>query len=321
MLPLDVLKTFQRCIVHGNCPDGRASALIIHAALPGLPIAEMSYGTPEHRALEPGPVLFCDFSPFVPPKSNPPTAAELAARRAVLLKWAEAGAAILDHHDPELVEPFGAMGVFGENSKGESGAALALREVLAPIKGPERGFVGDGRWRDAVDLARLSAIRDTWRRDSTCWDTACSLAEVLRFLPLSECLERGIGGMTDLHANIGPTLLDKKRDAAAEAAKNAVRLEAQRRKVAVIPSVSLTSDVSDVLPEADIVAGFDYAQEDGGNRIRLIVSLRGRKGVDVRVIAQRHGGGGHVAAAGFSLPVNAGTTLNPYYVIATALES
>ena len=83
--------------------------------------------------------------------------------------------------------------------------------------------------------------------------------------------------------------------------------------------ISLTSDVADIAG-ADIVAGFDYAQEAAGNRIRLIVSLRGRNGVDVRAIAQRHGGGGHVPAAGFSLPVDAGTSANPYHAIAAALE-
>jgi hypothetical protein len=95
-------------------------------------------------------------------------------------------------------------------------------------------------------------------------------------------------------------------DAAASAAKNAVRYTIRPGlRVAVIPSVTLTSDVSDVLgADVDIVAGFEYIHEADGQRARLLVSLRSRGGVDVRRIAQALGGNGHVAAAGFRLEAN-----------------
>lgn len=69
---------------------------------------------------------------------------------------------------------------------------------------------------------------------------------------------------------------------------------------AVIPSTTLTSDVCELV-DADLVAGFAYGADEGGQRVRLSWSLRSRAGVDVSAIAARHGGGGHTAAAGFSV--------------------
>lgn len=306
MLPVDALKSVRKVVVHANCPDGRASALILHAALPDAEVCEMAYGTPEHNALRAVPgMLFCDFTP---PKGR-------------LGAFVAEGSAVLDHHSRDLVSPFGDLGIFGENAKGESGAVLAYQHVLVPLRQPmpRPGATASAFFAAAESLAVLSAVRDTWQRDSALWDRACELAEVLRFVPLDEALKMGIPGVMRMTETLGPLLMRKKRDAASEAAANAVVLSVSGRNVAVIPSVSLTSDVADLVA-SDIVAGFDYAQEDGGNRIRLIVSLRGRNGTDVRAIAQRHGGGGHVPAAGFSLPVDAGTARNPYYAIAAALE-
>ena len=119
MIPVDTLRAVRKVIVHKQsaaapCGDGRASALILHAALLGAEVIEMAYGEPAHvnLAAEPG-MLFCDFSP---PEAR---AAEFVA----------AGAIVLDHHERDRVEPFGALGVFGENAHGESGAWLAWREV------------------------------------------------------------------------------------------------------------------------------------------------------------------------------------------------
>lgn len=307
MLPIDALKSVRQIITHARCPDGRASAIILHSALPDAEIREMAYGTPEHNALraEPG-MLFCDFTP---PKDR-------------LGDFVAEGSIVLDHHVRDLVSPFGDLGIFGENEKGESGAVLAFQHVLVPLNTPlpRPGSTASAFFSAAESLAVLSAVRDTWQRGSDLWDRACELAGVLRFVPLDDLLKMGIRGVTMLAADLGPILAKKQREAASEASANAVVHTIAGRKVAIVPSVSLTSDVADIAG-ADIVAGFDYAQEAAGNRIRLIVSLRGRNGVDVRAIAQRHGGGGHVPAAGFSLPVDAGTSANPYHAIAAALES
>ena len=53
--------------------------------------------------------------------------------------------------------------------------------------------------------------------------------------------------------DVGPLLMRKQREAASEAASNAVVHTIAGRKVAIVPSVSLTSDVADIAG-ADIVA-------------------------------------------------------------------
>jgi nanoRNase/pAp phosphatase (c-di-AMP/oligoRNAs hydrolase) len=83
-----------------------------------------------------------------------------------------------------------------------------------------------------------------------------------------------------------------------DAAKNAVRTHIGGRRVAILSREDLISDVAEVLrDEVDIVIGFAYVQS--GDRVSLKWSLRSRGDVDVAAIAERHGGGGHTAAAGF----------------------
>jgi hypothetical protein len=196
MIPIEVLRAVKRIIVHANCPDGRASALILHAALPDVEIVEMNYGEPAHENLvaEPG-LLFCDFTP---PKAR-------------LAEFAAVGAIVLDHHERALVEPFGERGVFGENEKAESGAVLAWREVYTT----SRQSVMPG---PPHVLATFAAIRDTWQRNDPGWDLACAVSEALRFVPLPDALAMGIGRFMNIAADLGPVLLRKKVDAAASAA-------------------------------------------------------------------------------------------------------
>lgn len=304
MLPSSLLRGARCIVVHKQnettpCPDGRASALILQAALPDAEIVEMAYGSRAHRALPRGAVLFCDFSPWVPPMSDPPTEAEKAERASILRRWADAGALILDHHSRDLVEPFGEQGVFGENERGESGAVLAYQHVWWVLR---HFYVpGEPVSYDSPlgGLAQLVAVRDTWRRTDPRWDDACALAATLTFIPLDDLLGMSVSAVGVFADHVGPMLLRKKRDAAAAAAASAWHFETRGGLfVAVIPSAGLTSDVADVLIDRDVVAGFEYVHE-AGEVPRLQWSLRSRGSVDVRAIARRHEGNGHVNAAGF----------------------
>ncbi len=298
-ISIEALGAVRRVIVHANCPDGRASALILHAALPTAEICEMSYGEPAHEQLEPAPgLLFCDFTP---PKGR-------------LRAFAAAGAIVLDHHEAHLVEPFVELGVFGENAEAESGAELAFREVAVPML-DLGGRLGGPRQahRGCLEaLARLAAIRDTWQRDSPAWDEACELSEALRFVPLEDALAMGAVRFSFLAQDLGPLLLRQKRAAAAHAAENAVRYAIRPGlRVAVVATLQ-TSDVADLLgDEVDVVAGFEYVHEAGGGRVRLKISLRSRGGVDVQAVAKHFGGGGHKAAAGFSCEVTTDPFAHP----------
>lgn len=293
-IPIEALRAVRRVIVHAHCPDGRASALILHAALPTAEICEMSYGSPEHEALEPEPgMLFCDFTP---PKDR-------------LQAFADAGAIVLDHHEARLVAPFGERGVFGENAKAESGAELAFREVAVPML-DLGGRLGGPRQahRGCLEaLARLAAIRDTWQRDSPAWDEACELSEALRFVPLEDALAMGAVRFSFLAADVGPILWRQAREEAARVAATAVRYTTPTGVRAAIVATRKTSDVIDLLAdEVDVLVGFEYVHEAG--RVKLVISMRSRGGLDVRRVALNFRGGGHPPAAGFQLPV----TLSPY---------
>lgn len=288
---LDKLRAVRRVIVHANCPDGRASALILHAALPNARIDEMAYGDPAHEALQPEPgLLFCDFTP---PKDR-------------LAEFAATGAIVLDHHDVDLTV-FGDHAVKGDNAKAESGAALALREVYAPLffERLQPSPADASEARACENVAELAAIRDTWQRASPVWEAAGTFSEALRFVPLDDALAMGPARLLRLAEDLGPTLRRKKLEAARQAAQNAVRWTIAGRRVAVLSSVTLTSDVADVLgAEVDLVVGFEYVQEPG--RVRLQLSLRSRGDVNVTAIAKANGGGGHEngRAAGCHFPVS-----------------
>ena len=68
-------------------------------------------------------------------------------------------------------------------------------------------------------------------------------------------------------------------------------------KQARIDAMAPWIDAEVLRDEVDIVIGFAYVQS--GDRVSLKWSLRSRGDVDVAAIAERHGGGGHTAAAGF----------------------
>jgi hypothetical protein len=298
MIPTDTLRAVKRVLVHRQsaetaCPDGRASAVLLHAALPDAEIVEVTHE--QLARIEPTPgMLFCDLAPWAPkPKGKVPTPAEREARAAAMAPWIAAAAVVLDHHKTvaDLIPLFGPLGVFADEKAepGVSGAWLALREVLDPIR---------GRIRDAETLARLAGVRDTWQRSSPEWRRACELAATLCALPLDGCLRRGARGLLDTARDIGADIVAIRMVTVREAAEKAVRTHIGGRRVAITPRADLISDVAEVLrDEADIVVGFAYEQSN--NRVSLKWSLRSRGDVDLAAIAERHGGGGHTGAAGF----------------------
>lgn len=301
MIPVDVLRAVRKIVVHANCPDGKAAAVILHAALPDAEIVEVAYDSTAHVDMraEPG-MLFCDFAPH----------------RTRIAEFVEAGAIVLDHHKgaESIVRAFGERGVFADE-KGEPGVSGA---VLAYLHVTDRlwPFDPSGRTGGSLNLARLIGIRDTWQRSSPDWQRACEVSAAVRFLPLDDALRRGPAGVMRFADEVGALFLRKQMEAAKETAATAVRLTVDSLRVAVIPSVSLTSDVADALrDDVDIVAGFDYVHDARG--VRLQWSLRSTGGVDVSAIARRHGGNGHTAAAGFyvALPPQ-----NPYQCAAGLLS-
>lgn len=314
-LPIEALRAVRKIVVHQKnattpCPDGRASAVILRAVLPGVPIVEMAYDSPEHLALPATEgLLFCDFSP---PKGR---AQEFAAAEAI----------VLDHHHPDMVKPFEAvgLGVWGDNAKGESGALLAFREVALRALAGRDGSPAQA-FRNAMEtLALLSAIRDTWKRDSKHWDDACELAAAVCLPRLDDLLKVTPRGVLELAASVGPMLVANQRVAAGAAADTAVRLHIHARPVAFIDNPDAISDAAELLgPTVDLVVAFEYAHESDGS-VRLVVHLRSRGAVDCQAIARRMGGGGHKGAAGFpmSVQVTGIHERSPHRMICEALRN
>lgn len=323
MIPREALEGVRKIIVHANgptspCADGRASAIILRHAfghVRGLEIVEMAYGSKEHQELKATPgLLFCDFTP---PKER-------------LNEFVEADAIVLDHHDPELVKPFGARGVFGHNELVESGASLALRECYKPMfNGRSTPFL--------LKLARLASVRDTCRKADVQWKPACEWSAALRFFALDDLLSKSGNTLEVMFTMIGGRLVERIMDEAQELAKNALyvgeiynRRTGQTPHVHIIPSLK-TSDVAELLLTADrspgILAGFGFVHEAVGDSgavlVRLVVSLRSRN-FDVQELAARHGGGGHKSAAGFQIyyeRMDDRYVDNPYAAIVEAIKT
>jgi hypothetical protein len=289
----EAIRRVTRIITHADCPDGVASAMILHDVLPDAEVIAVAYG-PEREALEPGFAdLFCDMTP---PESK-------------VDAFVEAGAIVLDHHRGarELVERFGELGVYADadDEPGVSGAVLAYREVWQPLGGAELN-------NDELTsgFARLAGVRDCWLRDERGWVSACEQAEALMCYPLEHWLNykrRGLlHHMPYMHASeggLGRALYAKKLRRACEiAVTGCLRLG---------PSIAIfnaddrvVSDVAEAMREVDpdvtLVAGFFYSVKAG--QMLLVFSLRSSPGAEVtaRQLAAANGGGGHDHAASFT---------------------
>lgn len=291
MIPIEALRRVTRIVVHAACPDGIASAMILHDCLPDAEVIAVQYG-PEREALEPGLAdLFCDMTP-------PENKADA---------FVQAGAIVLDHHRGarELVERFGELGVYADADEepGVSGAVLAHREVWRRLYRGGKGHAAPMM----EELVMLAGIRDCWLRGHGEWDAACEQAELLTFHPLSYWLAPGhppyLGHNEKL---LGHSLYSKTLRRARELAETGcLRLS---------PSVAIfnadgrvVSDVAEAMREVDpavtLLAGFFYTVRD--DEMLLVFSLRSSPGAEVtaRQVAVVNGGGGHDHAAGFTYRV------------------
>ena len=160
---IEKLRTVRTIVSHRNCPDGTASALILHDALADngkLNLIFAQYGT---EALEKIPVeagmIFCDITP-------PPDRTQ---------EFVDAGALVLDHHKTaeSTVRAYGENGIFS-SEPGVSGAMLAYREVWHPIylTGSEHMAFPT----NIEGIALLAGIRDTWQKEHVLWLEACHQA-------------------------------------------------------------------------------------------------------------------------------------------------
>ncbi len=318
MNPLDVdrLRAVKTILVHGGgCPDGIASAILLHDVLPHAKVRFIQYNSDEHFALKPEPnMLLADFTPKIPE-------IEVDGKKvydpAKLKVWAESGAFILDHHKGAgpIVAACGENGRFGdeETEPGVCGAVLCYRHVWLPLGGA-RSMV---EAQFAENFATLAGIRDTWQRKDPRWTDACAQAETLRFYPEDNWLaierpftvehERMWWERRQLVGNI---LVAKHARAVKAVLEKAWRFtSAKGTRVVMFDGTSMSSDASDVAENADLVIGFGYYVESGVQKMTF--STRTRAGYNCLALCKSFGGGGHSSAAGFTVNVT-DTKLNPY---------
>jgi len=311
MISLETLRAVQTIYVHGGgCPDGIASAILLHDALPNARVKFIQYNSEEHRTLPIEPhVLFADFTP----KEDQVTA------------FVQAGAIVLDHHKgaKDIVAAFGDNGRFGDEvaEPGVCGAVLCYRHVWEPIFNGTEATHRSSAWvtemTAAKDFAILAGIRDTWQRQDPRWTEACEQAEMLRFYPPEEYwlnLKKPFDAvnreMWNERRALGKILVEKHAQSVKRTLEKSWRFtSAKGTRVVAFEGTGTSSDASDVLQDADLVIGFGFHCESSVQK--MVFSCRTRVGYDVLGFAKAFGGGGHSSAAGFNQDITK-QTLNPY---------
>jgi hypothetical protein len=281
------LRAVRRCIVHDNCSDGMAAAVLLRDALPpDVEISFVQYNTHEHDHLEAVPgLLFCDFSP-------PPTRVE---------EFRAVGALVLDHHRSaqSLVQVMGAGGVFADEP-GVSGATLAYRHVWQPIHGGINLILD----RAAEQLARLIGVRDTWQTQSADWAAARQLHEVLRFYDWDYWQQPFYRHDWSALQRLGAHLVQRHERHVQQTQAGALRYASTRgTSVLIVQGVSaVISDLAESVGSAyDVVVGFSYFVK--ADQPQIVFSCRAHGDFDVGALCTHHGGGGHTHSAAFSKPV------------------
>jgi oligoribonuclease NrnB/cAMP/cGMP phosphodiesterase (DHH superfamily) len=270
-------------VSHKNCPDGKASAIVLKKVFPEANFVFLTPSSKEHLELQPTPgMLFCDFCP------HPDT----------YQQFIDTGAYVLDHHKhaKDIIAAFGERGVFADEEKepGVSGAVLAFREIYCP----KFGYNNTELYR----LVTLVGIRDCYVKSSPLFEEACKQSAMLHFYNEEYILNHEI---TEADYILGDYIFANSLKKAKETADKKLIIT---NRIAVMAGTD-TTDVADFVfdnNDVDILAGFRPVIED--RELKVVVSMRSRGAADVGAIAKANGGGGHTRAAGFSFPL----TGNPF---------
>jgi DHHA1 domain len=306
----DQLKQITDVYYHASCPDGTASAFICAAAFkdawitrPGIrgmlpKFWSIHYQTERFNKLEPRPgQLFVDITP---PKEK-------------WEEWKAVNPIVLDHHETVKHVTEGLGGVYATNES-HSGAKLAYEEVMIPIiaAGSSEDYSADdfncmAFWKE---LAEMSMIRDTWKKDSPDWDKACAIAMSMLFMGSRGLIERaqnfGMGCLRnqdeiDNLYTIGRQVVANDQRRVETLSKGAEKISTNTKfKMSFFNcGEKVISDTANNLIATgdNISVGYFYLYEDGD--LRLQVSIRTDGSISAKKIAESLGGGGHERAAGF----------------------
>lgn len=350
MIPIEKLRAVKQLVTHANCPDGVASALIVKDALPDVEVLFVKHGTEQHVKLKPEEgTLFVDFSPYIAKDEQ-----DLERGADYLENWIKAGVICLDHHPTQrditmkFVEA--GLGAYGENDRGECGAWLAYEHVWFPLfasNGEAHANPVNQHVRAIEDFAELAGVRDTWKKNDPRWQRACEQAATLIFWGFDTLLlsdfsekEQDTRRYVELVDQLGGKLYSQQLKQARTAIEESLSFQTSKgTRVLLFQGVTPTSDAAELMEKdpyldgrgdrhsPDIVAGFHYRVDWDRNdckpsnaQLQLQFSTRSHTGYDVGAFAKAHGGGGHKAAAGFTVEQSVELGANPYAVFRLLLE-
>ena len=306
------LQEVTKVVVHANCPDGTASAIILRDALKLSPeqIFFAQHTSPEYKEMkaEPG-LLFCDCTP---PQDR-------------TQEFVDVGTIVLDHHkySRDTVAAYGLNGAFAckETDPEISGAYLAYREVWKPLHDHRLAcglLVADlDTWKFVRHFAVVAGIRDNWQLEHEYWKESGEQAALLMFFNREFWMSKDLVWIAENWDEklswIGPVLISNENDRSKSIAEKRWTYRTDSGLVIAIVPSRFISDASDLLEdECDVVIGFSYTKNNPGCFPGLLLSLRSfGESFDCGKFCKANGGGGHLNAAGCELET-AEDTPNPY---------
>lgn len=268
------------CIYHGNCLDGVSSAWVLGKYFEDrnckVNYIAGSYDRPVPEGLVGKHIYLVDFS------YKRDVIEQLIINNETVI--------VLDHHTTAAKELKGLV----EINQSRSGVMLAWEYFFPNVQPPkELLFIED---RDLW----------TWHYKETKAYTAACFSFGLSIENFKEAISTPLVEMLA----IGKSLIRKQEADVARIIKSVRRCIVDGHDVPVINCNHMfSSDIGDELSKGEPFS-VTYSDIDG----KRLFSLRSQKigGMDVSVIAAKFGGGGHVNAAGFSIPlVNEPMVINP----------
>jgi hypothetical protein len=316
-ISVEKISLVRHIVTHANCADGTASAMILGMALPNAQIQFVQYGSDAREKMEARPrMLFCDMSP---PSSR-------------IDEFLDVGAIVLDHHikAKENIARFvhAGLGAFADEdlNPGVGGALLAFRFVWFPLS--EAGVFEHRCTHGALveDLAVLAGIRDTWQTKHPRWIESQDLAAALKFWGPDVLVGSCPSTWAHMLGSVGHKHYQAQLQLAKSSLEGAFIVESFNGiRAAIFQTTEPCSNAAEMLrtnPElvscpVSFIAGFSMYSEDA--QLKIVYSLRSLDGFDVGAFCKVNGGGGHTAAAGFSVPIGI-DSLNPIQLLKVLLD-
>ncbi len=258
-------------LYHADCADGFGAAWALWKKYPDAHYLPVEHGQRPPSGLDKAHVVMVDFS----------------YPREVIERLAESTASfrILDHHVTAQAALAGLPYAYFDMTK--SGAVLAWEWAHPePVPWLLQYIQDKDLWKWRLPNSReINAALASYPFDFQVWD-----------------------GLTQDTLEVeGRAILRREDVLITKIVEESILVDFEGETVPAVYSPVMTSQIGERLCQ-----GFPFCiiwhQRDG----RRCFSLRSKSGtVDVSAIAARHGGGGHVNAAGFSIPLESADILNP----------